>query len=296
MKKTLFLITLLLLSVYNCYALDLDCTKTLTYGDNNTEVKKLQKLLNIRINCQLDESGTFDSKTLSCVKEYQSKNNLEADGIVGPITCNYLIGNTPITTYEDNNARYGIIIGDVVNIRRGANLSSRIINETYEGKIYPIDSKNNDWYKIVYAKNKKGYIFKDYLSTDFILVDLSIQRLYYFSKGQRMWSTSVVTGMKNVHDTPKGVYKLDKNNFSYNTTLTGSNDDGSIYNAQVDYWMPFIFSSGIGFHDADWRNYSEFNTKEYITNGSHGCVNMNHTAAEKLFNENFDTIDVVVRD
>ena len=148
---------------------------------------------------------------------------------------------------------------------------------------------------MIFAKNKKGYVSKEYFSTDFILVDLSIQRLYYFSDGQRKWSTSVVTGMKNNHDTPTGVYELNKAYFSYKTTLTGSNDDGSTYNAPVDYWMPFIFSKGIGFHDADWRSYSEFNKNEYLTNGSHGCVNMNHTAAEKLFNEKFNTIDVIVR-
>ena len=101
--------------------------------------------------------------------------------------------------------------------------------------------------------------------------------------------------MKDIHDTPTGVYELNKTYFSYKATLTGSNDDGSTYNTSVDYWMPFIFSSGIGFHDADWRNYSEFNKKEYLTNGSHGCVNMNHEAAEKLYNENFNTIDVIVR-
>lgn len=298
MKKIIyiFILSILLTSYYNCYAIDLDCKKTLTYGDNNIEVKKMQKLLNIRTNCKIVENGIFNNETLSCVKDYQKINGLEIDGIVGPITCNYLIGNTPVTEYEDNGARYGIITGEKVNIRKGADTSSRIINETFEGNIYPIDSQINDWYKIVYAKNKKGYINKENISIDFILVDLSIQRLYYFSDGQRIWSTSVVTGMKNIHDTPTGVYELDKDNFSYKTTLTGSNDDGSIYNAQVDYWMPFNFSSGIGFHDAEWRVYSEFNKKEYLTNGSHGCVNMNHIAAEKLFNEDFDTIDVIVRD
>ena len=139
MKKIVFVFLVLLISFYNCYALDLECTKTFTYSDNNKEVKKLQKLLNIRMNCQLELTGVFDSKTLSCVKDYKRKNNLEVDGIVGPITCNYLIGNTPVSEYEDNGARYGIITGDIVNIRRGANTSSRIVNETYEGKIYKIE-------------------------------------------------------------------------------------------------------------------------------------------------------------
>lgn len=295
MKKIVLIIILFVISISNVSALGLDCTKTVSMGDRNIDVKRVQKALNTRMNCNLEEDGIFGSKTYACVKEYQQKNNLEVDGVVGPITCNYLLGNTPVTTYNDYGITYGVVTGDRVNIRKETNTSSRILSQTTEGKLYKIESKNGNWYKITYSDNNQGYINSNYVSTNFVLVDLSLQRLYYYSNGKRLWSTSVVTGMKNSHDTPIGVYKLSKNNFSYKTVLSGYNDDGSTYNAPVDYWMPFILSSGIGFHDATWRSYSEFNKTEYLNNGSHGCVNMHHEAAEKLYNENFTAIDVIVR-
>ena len=56
-------------------------------------------------------------------------------------------------------------------------------------------------------------------------------------------------------------------------------DDGSRYASYVEYWMPF--NGGIGFHDASWR--SIFGGNIYLTNGSHGCVNMPRNSAEILY-------------
>ena len=40
-------------------------------------------------------------------------------------------------------------------------------------------------------------------------------------------------------------------------------------------------ADGEGFHDARWRN--QFGGDIYLTNGSHGCVNMPPEMAGKLF-------------
>ena len=40
----------------------------------------------------------------------------------------------------------------------------------------------------------------------------------------------------------------------------------------------------IGCHDADWRSLSQMtNGKTYLTNGSHGCVNMLREDAKYLY-------------
>ena len=44
--------------------------------------------------------------------------------------------------------------------------------------------------------------------------------------------------------------------------------------------MPF--NGGIGFHDASWR--SSFGGRIYMTNGSHGCVNLPYAAAQTIYN------------
>ena len=306
MKKILFIILLLLISISNCSALTLDCSKTLSYGSTGNDVKNLQKLLNTYQKCNLTVDGIFGNQTKSCVKAYQTKNKLSSDGIVGPITCKSLNGkNTTKTNSATNNTntnstttsstKYGIVTGDYVNIRSNASLNASIISSANIGKTFQVISKQGDWYKIKYSSTKNAYIYSDYLKLNYVLVDISDQKVYFYKNGQKKWTANVVTGMKNVHDTPIGVYTLNKRNFSYKVTLSGNNDNGTRYNAPVDYWMPFIFTQGIGFHDASWRSNGEFNNREYINNGSHGCVNMKHSDAEKLYNEDYNSITVVVR-
>ena len=55
------------------------------YGSQGSDVTELQKLLNGN-GYKLDEDGVFGEQTQSAVKDYQQKNNLTADGIVGSNT------------------------------------------------------------------------------------------------------------------------------------------------------------------------------------------------------------------
>ena len=54
----------------------------LSYGSKGSDVTELQKLLN-QNGYSLDEDGIFGTKTQTAVKDYQQKNNLDVDGIVG---------------------------------------------------------------------------------------------------------------------------------------------------------------------------------------------------------------------
>ena len=65
--------------------------KQVSYGSQGSEVTELQKLLN-QNGYQLDEDGIFGSKTQAAVKDYQQKNNLSVDGIVGTNTWGALTG------------------------------------------------------------------------------------------------------------------------------------------------------------------------------------------------------------
>lgn len=58
---------------------------TLQYGSSGSEVKKLQKELN-KNGYKLDVDGQFGSKTQAAVRDYQKKNGLSVDGIVGKNT------------------------------------------------------------------------------------------------------------------------------------------------------------------------------------------------------------------
>ena len=56
-----------------------------SYGSKGSDVTELQKLLNNN-GYSLDVDGDFGSKTQAAVKDYQQKNNLAVDGIVGTNT------------------------------------------------------------------------------------------------------------------------------------------------------------------------------------------------------------------
>lgn len=62
--------------------------KTLKKGDIGDDVKFLQSLLFLK------EDGIFGSLTEEGVKDFQKKNGLKVDGIVGPVTWSYLTSST----------------------------------------------------------------------------------------------------------------------------------------------------------------------------------------------------------
>ena len=55
-----------------------------------------------------------------------------------------------------------------------------------------------------------------------------------------------------------------------------------IYTAKCTYWMNFIPSVGIGFHDYD-NGRSNWSSTAYLYNGSHGCINMHLSDAKTLY-------------
>ena len=58
----------------------------LSRGSSGKEVKTLQQMLNSSGNYNLETDGVFGSKTLAAVQDYQKKNGLTVDGIVGEQT------------------------------------------------------------------------------------------------------------------------------------------------------------------------------------------------------------------
>ena len=129
-----------------------------------------------------------------------------------------------------------------------------------------------------------------------IILDISDQTLYFYKSGILILRSRVVTGNRGNHDTPKGYYVMTPSQKTMNQTLRGTNDDGTTYARKVSYWIPFIPERGIGFHDASWRNDANFNLNTYLTNGSHGCVNMPTTSARMLYMNLTDKTLVIVRD
>lgn len=67
--------------------------RLLKKGCKGADVKTLQILLNAKNNAMLHIDSDFGALTEEAVKNYQRKNNLEVDGIVGEKTWTSLLNN-----------------------------------------------------------------------------------------------------------------------------------------------------------------------------------------------------------
>lgn len=107
----------------------------------------------------------------------------------------------------------------------------------------------------------------------YVEVDLSGQKMYYFEKGNLKLESDIVSGCKRYHnDTPSMITRIYF--MQEGRTLRGEN-----YATFVYYWMAFY--NHYGLHDATWRR--EFGNDIYLTDGSHGCVNLPKDVAAQLY-------------
>lgn len=134
-----------------------------------------------------------------------------------------------------------------------------------DGETYTTDNKGRI----------KGMQFYKKKYKTFVLIDLSDQTLTYYKNKKKVMKTKIVSGSRGDRATPTGVFTL--NGKAMNVRLKGSTWD-----VRVKYWMPFI-GGAYGMHDSWWRAESEYNSKTYLYNGSHGCINMKPSAAKKLY-------------
>ncbi len=109
----------------------------------------------------------------------------------------------------------------------------------------------------------------------YIDINIASQTVNYYEGGELKLSSPCVTGnVNNGNGTPTGT-------FAINTLTPGKFLTGPTWNVWVDRWMRFTPDQNIGLHDASWR--SNFGGDIYLTNGSHGCVNLPHDVAMQLF-------------
>ena len=132
-----------------------------------------------------------------------------------------------------------------------------------------------------YNQTAASHSAQDWGST-YIEVDIAAQHMWYIVDGSTAMESDVVTGLPaDGRNTPTGVYSILYT--ERDSTLKGETDPATgkpSYETPVAFWMPFTWQ-GHGFHDATWQ--SSFGGNRYLTNGSHGCVNMPYDKAQQLF-------------
>lgn len=132
----------------------------------------------------------------------------------------------------------------------------------------------------IYEQTANSHGVND-LGNTYIEVDLSNQHMYYYQSGALIFDSEFVSGNMSYSDrqTHAGIFTL-YSKTSPSVLRGDKKPDGTYeYEEPVDYWMPF--DGGIGFHDAPWRD--AFGGDIYLTNGSHGCINLPPENAAVLY-------------
>lgn len=124
----------------------------------------------------------------------------------------------------------------------------------------------------VYTQRANSHGANDYGNT-YVEINLTAQHLFFYKDGNLVIESDFVSGSHaRGDDTPSGAYPL---TYKQRDAVL----KGATYRTPVKYWMPF--NGNIGMHDANWR--SSFGGKIYMTNGSHGCINLPPSVAKVIF-------------
>ncbi len=114
----------------------------------------------------------------------------------------------------------------------------------------------------------------DDIGDTYVEIDLGIQHMYYYEKGELYLDTDISSGqLDGTHETPAGVYYV--TSVERNATLTGED-----YRTVVNFWIGVVGQS-IGIHDSTWRYQYGPGVNAY--DGSHGCINTPYDVVEELF-------------
>lgn len=271
------------------------CKDYLEYSEDSyeTEYKHTKKNdivititdLNFRIapNTDAEIISTFNQNTeLQVIAEVDNgwllvKNN----GVLG-----YVHGEYTMSLLEKAKEQYPELNINELDVKKiiysTTNLNIRNGNSTDYERISSLDKfesvrvldEYDDWYFIMTNDYNFGFVSKVYtvgLDNNFVVVDLSEQRLYMYNSDELYYVTPVTTG-KDSTPSDIGLFKIYSK--KTDTYLTGAD-----YKTFVKYWMPY--NGGEGLHDASWR--SVFGTESYKTYGSHGCINIPPYIADDIY-------------
>ena len=113
-----------------------------------------------------------------------------------------------------------------------------------------------------------------------ILISLKYQMMYVYEDGDLIFSTPITSGRES-HKTILGTFAIYT---KQRNKLMKSPFPDIVYSLWVDYWMGF--SGAYGIHDACnskncWRTH--FGGPDYVSGGSHGCINTPYAAVKWLY-------------
>ncbi len=201
----------------------------------------------------------------------------------------YVAAYASETSTRNNSWEFVTHSGETIEVKKGN--YGRVLENTSELAAEMVAflaaDSCNETLALEYTYYPSGAYDNDYgraISDTYIEVSISEQHCYMYQGDELIWESDCVTGdVAKGRDTPKGVYYIEYK--QQGRTLRGED-----YATYVYYWMHFY--DGCGFHDAYWK--TVFGGTEYLTNGSHGCVNLPSAKAEELYSLAASGMTVIV--
>ncbi|WP_195970628.1 L,D-transpeptidase family protein [Clostridium thermobutyricum] len=245
------------------------------YGKDSEEVLRTKEELNNMLNTNLNYS--FGGKNLTLDKNeindwFSVDKDMNID-INKKKVANYAYKIALQYNTKGKIRSFKTSTGKIVNVSGGNYGYSVDQAEEVKKIISSIKKGENITREPVFSEKGNIYNGND-IGNSYVEISLGGQHIWFYKNGKLLVDSDIVTGDKSRGwATPAGVYKLTYK--QKKAVLTGEN-----YRTPVDFWMPF--NGGIGLHDATWR--SQFGGNIYVSNGSHGCVNLPYKVAEIIFN------------
>ncbi len=241
------------------------------------EAEKLNKILNVKVVYKIgDKDFVFgpgqmlDSLDKSSDGQYSLNKDKVAKWVqkLANLTDTYGKKREFITQSGIKQTVFPGIYGWKINVKK-----------TQEKLLEMIDQGGDFETEPIYTHKARARGELNDIGDDYIEIDLSKQKLWCVKDKKVVYTSLLKSGKVNGnYETPVGVHMIWSR--EKDKKLTGNNLDGSEYNSDVKYWIPINYK-GVGLHDADWVKY--FGGKNYINNGSHGCINLPLETAKFIY-------------
>lgn len=246
---------------------------TATNRELTAEANRLNKILNAKITFELEQGETltlsYDSAIKDWVKVEGDEITIDVDGNLRAFVESlyarvYELGETFECETPD---------GEFISVPVADGEENRV---DIEAEIIQIKSELE---KGANTSREPIYAHRNMIDPngDVLFANLEKQWLKYYKDGKLFQEGPFVSGTKGTRrETPRGLDYIDADNKQ-------SPKEFIKYGGKSEYWLPLKHGDGIGFHDAPWRDDSEFVPETADTDGSHGCYNCQEPVVEPIY-------------